>query len=145
MQSFKFYYFSWYFSLNHIPYLTRTITLRGLFLFVYEGESKEYILISQLVKTEKSDLVGQSRLELYSILNTKCIRVIDPEGPEKYNNTKMKLGWLFTAFYSHHTAQSCEYKNSGEKSIPQELLVKFISKSSNMSIRWQVLFCPSMT
>ena len=30
----------------------------------------------------------------YSIFNTKCIGVIDPEGPEKYNNTEMKSGRL---------------------------------------------------
>ena len=32
------------------------------------------------------------KLKRYSILNTKNIAVIDPEGPEKYNNTEMKSG-----------------------------------------------------
>ena len=37
------------------------------------------------------------------LLNTKCIGVIDAEGPENYNNAEMKSGRLLTAFTQHLT------------------------------------------
>ena len=39
----------------------------------------------------------------YAILNTKSIEESDSEGTENYNNTKMKLGRLFTAATQHLT------------------------------------------
>ena len=51
-----------------------------------------------------------------SMLNTKCVGVIDPEGPEKYNKTEMKSGRLFTADTQHLTPAVVNNKNSGEKS-----------------------------
>ena len=32
------------------------------------------------------------RLKRYSVLNAKCIELINPEVPEKYNNTEIKSG-----------------------------------------------------
>ena len=49
------------------------------------------------------------RLEQYSILNTKNIVVIDPEEPEKNNNTEI----VGAIFYGRHTALNThclEYK-----------------------------------
>ena len=52
---------------------------------------------------------------LSGILNTKCIEVIDPEGPEKYNKNEMKQGRLFTAATQHLTPIKIWLK-----SIPRE-------------------------
>ena len=50
------------------------------------------------------------RLKRYSIINTKCIGVIDSEGPEKYNNTEMKSGQLFHGRHTAHNTRCYEYK-----------------------------------
>ena len=61
------------------------------------------VLLSLFWEIMKSATSLTLRLEWYSILNTKCIGVIDPEGPEKYNNTEIKSGRLFTAATQHLT------------------------------------------
>ena len=60
-----------------------------------KGENANFVLLSLFIR-DNINLSRQRphRLKRYSILNTKSIKVIDPEAPEKYNNIKMTSGLL---------------------------------------------------
>jgi hypothetical protein len=45
----------------------------------------------------------------FSTLNSSSIK--DPEGPEKYNNTEVKYGTIFTAARQHLTPAVVKYKH----------------------------------
>ena len=49
------------------------------------------------MKTETSLMPPSTDISGIQFSTIKSIGVIDTEGPEKYNNTEMKLGRVFTA------------------------------------------------
>ena len=74
------------------------------------GENENIVLLSLFIRDNRNlSRQRPHRLKRYSIFITKSIEVIDPEAPEKYNNTKMTSGRLFTVATQHNT-RCCDIK-----------------------------------
>ena len=67
------------------------------------------VLLSQFMRDNEKCNISHAPAWAVLNLNTKCIGVIDPEGPEK-NNTEMKSVRLFTAATQHLTTLAVNIK-----------------------------------